>query len=151
MYENGIIMPPARAVLVGTLNDRAADATNKTPYRIFDMRGKVAILAIPFMPGSHLPGTIAQVVAVVEHLKRMHHLDFVHGDIRLLNMVFSNEKSELIDFDFSGKTGSTLYPLGYRGDLWDGTRPGLPGMHVTKSDDVESLVGALGNVVRGGS
>lgn len=74
----------------------------------------------------------------------------VHGDIRLLNMVFSNEKSELIDFDFSGKADSTLYPPGYRQSLEYESRSGQGMTSVTKSEDVESLVHTLANVVRGG-
>lgn len=87
------------------------------------------------------------MVAVAEHLKRLHENGIVHGDIRLLNMVFSDEKSELIDFDFSGEQGKVEYPPGYRMTVFDGRRRGKPKQLVSMTDDVAALVEALDLVV----
>ena len=47
-------------------------------------------------------------VGVIQQLSEMHSAGFVHGDIRLANMVFSGDNdSHLIDFDFVGKPGFT--------------------------------------------
>ncbi|RUS20429.1 hypothetical protein BC937DRAFT_95255 [Endogone sp. FLAS-F59071] len=44
-------------------------------------------------------------------VKKMHDNGFVHGDLRLPNiMVGPNDSIQIIDFDWAGKTGETVYP-----------------------------------------
>ncbi|KAF4031784.1 putative protein kinase domain-containing protein [Phytophthora infestans] len=54
--------------------------------------------------------------------------NFVHGDLRLSNLLWEEEQSELkiIDFDWAGKYGETVYPPFLNtGGLWsDGVGPG---------------------------
>lgn len=47
----------------------------------------------------------------VESAKKMHNQGFVHGDMRLSNlMVGPNDSVKIIDFDWSGKVGEAVYP-----------------------------------------
>ena len=48
-------------------------------------------------------------VHVVQMLSEMHRCGFVHGDVRLDNIVFSDDRSHLIDFDFVGWNIKTRY------------------------------------------
>ena len=117
-------------------------------------RGMVEIIQIAFHNGSHACTHIEQAIAVAKSLQDLHQKQFVHGDIRALNMVFTTQKGPktgdtsyggyLIDFDFGGrlgaKTGSgPLYPCGYKQLLTDGKRRGRGGQSITKSDDVSAL------------
>mmetsp|Transcript_2615 Transcript_2615/g.3566 ORF Transcript_2615/g.3566 Transcript_2615/m.3566 type:complete len:173 (-) Transcript_2615:724-1242(-) len=93
-----------------------------------------------------MPENIQQVIAVAQHLKSLHARGFVHGDVRLLNMVFCNdaEQSALIDFDFGGERGKTTYPPGYRPTTTDGRRNfGSGGTTIAEEHDVNSLIEAL--------
>ena len=119
------------------------DTASEFTYRLFGYRGCVKIISIPFLPGAHIPVTLDQIVAVVKHLQYFHSKGFVHGDIRLLNMVFSEEKSQLIDFDFGGKVGEAKYPPGYRTSMLDGRRLVEPGTYISRSDDVRALMAAF--------
>ena len=47
----------------------------------------------------------------------MHSRGYVHGDVRLANIVFSKENSYLIDFDFVGRHKQTRYSGGYNSNL----------------------------------
>lgn len=53
---------------------------------------------------------LKEFVGVVKQLSEMHKYEFVHGDVRLANMVFSKDgKSSLIDFDFVGNHNRNVY------------------------------------------
>ena len=43
------------------------------------------------------------------------HKGYVHGDIRLANLIFDNDSIDgyLIDYDLSGRNGISTYPPGY--------------------------------------
>ena len=56
-------------------------------------------------------------VGVVKTLFEMHTHGFVHGDIRVENIVFTKDSGYLIDFDFVGHHGKTRYPQGYNIDV----------------------------------
>ena len=61
---------------------------------------------------------------IIEILFSLHQLGFVHGDIRLANMLFAERVSEsrIIDWDYGGKEGEAFYPPGYACALVDGPR-----------------------------
>ncbi|CAG8490655.1 803_t:CDS:2 [Paraglomus occultum] len=47
----------------------------------------------------------------MESVKKMHNQGFVHGDMRLSNiMTGPNDSVKIIDFDWSGKVGEAVYP-----------------------------------------
>lgn len=89
----------ARAVVDVADVDRAVAQPNEL-YRMFDFRGGLTVIAIPpFVEGSHIPNSKAQLLEVARHMKRIHEAGLLHGDPRLLNMVFSeNGTSRLWGF-----------------------------------------------------
>lgn len=82
----------------------------------FKNGGHLSVIAVPYIEGRHYPSTFA---AIVDYLKQMHGDGHVHGDIRLMNMVFG-KTSQLIDFDFSGPVGDTFCPKRYKSNVFDG-------------------------------
>jgi hypothetical protein len=102
VYDSKLFVIPR---VLHEIVDKKPDAVNQVEgYRIFDFRGKLKVIAVPFIEGSHCPQSKEQLVVVTKYLKKMHDNGFVHGDIRLLNIVFTEnpEDSQLIDFDFWG-------------------------------------------------
>ena len=71
-----------------------------------------------------------QFLGVVETLSDMHQNGFVHGDVRLANIVFSEDgTSSLIDFDFVGKHNISVYFSCFNWELEDrdgSARPNSP-------------------------
>jgi serine/threonine protein kinase len=83
----------------------------------------LVIISYPFVSGGNIPSKCSDFVGVVTQLASMHDKSFVHGDIRLSNMVFTPDgRSTLIDFDFTGKQGVNKYPQGFVEDLVDTVR-----------------------------
>ena len=73
---------------------------------------------------------LRQFLGVVKTLWDMHRYEFVHGDIQLANIVFSEDStSSLIDFDFVGKHNINVYFDRFNRYLdvrHDNARPGSP-------------------------
>ena len=79
-------------------------------------------------------------VGVVEMLSKMHRYGFVHGDIRLNNMVFPEDgKSYLIDFDFVGKNDSTSYAASFNHGLCERHKEAVCGRRMMFTHDRSSL------------
>nr|CAG8602539.1 15414_t:CDS:2 [Entrophospora candida] len=58
---------------------------------------------------------------VIESIKKIHVLGFVHGDMRLSNILVGPDNSiKIIDFDWCGKIGEVVYPplLNQEIDVW---------------------------------
>ena len=83
--------------------------------RMWDLTcdGHWKILEYTFIEGGHSPNKISQFRGICKGLKIIHDLGYVHGDIRLSNMIFGENKSQLIDFDMSRRE-LNIYPFGYR-------------------------------------
>jgi hypothetical protein len=90
---------------------------------------RLVVIAIPFREGRHFAQNPKDFLPIIDHLEKLHKAGYVHGDIRAFNTVFSEEEGKgcLIDFDFSGKTGTVFYPKGYNQSLADGDRIGRGG------------------------
>ena len=75
---------------------------------------RVQCLRYKYNEGSHNPTSHTQFETIFRDLCSLHAHDFVHGDIRSQNLVFSSngEGAWMIDFDLAGKEGSR-YPRGY--------------------------------------
>ena len=67
--------------------------------------------------GDHQPRSVRQFKCILKQLDKIHESGFVHGDVRIMNLIFSKTTDEawIIDFDFVGKVG-TRYPSNYNGD-----------------------------------
>jgi serine/threonine protein kinase len=81
------------------------------------------IISYPYVSGSSIPTECSDFANIITQLNFMHERSFVHGDIRLSNMIFSlHGKSTLIDFDFTGIQGQNKYPEGFVEVLADTVR-----------------------------
>ena len=78
-----------------------------------------SLLEYDFVDGSHNPTFVKQFTVVAETLAKAHSKNLIHGDIRLLNIIFKDETAYLIDWDLSGPKGEKRYPLGYKATLED--------------------------------
>ena len=89
-----------------------------------DINTGEAVISYPYVKGDHIPSSAAQFLPIIEILFSLHQLGFVHGDIRLANMLFAERVSEsrIIDWDYGGKEGEAFYPPGYACALVDGPR-----------------------------
>lgn len=74
--------------------------------------GRYQILQYPYIEGHHTLETPVQAAAAVRELNKFHEKDFVHGDIRSVNMIVSSDSVTFIDVDLVAKEGG-LYPFGY--------------------------------------
>jgi Ser/Thr protein kinase RdoA (MazF antagonist) len=100
------------------------------------------VVSVPYKAGSHIPQTIRHLQLISEDLQKLHALKLKHGDLRLWNMVFDDNKAALIDFDFSGE--KVYFPKGYETHLDDApSRPGQAFEEITEYHDVRALLGIL--------
>ena len=87
--------------------------------------GKVKVLIYDYIQGDHNPKSVSQFKGALTTLKLLHESGYVHGDIRLANIIFTDDSSYLIDFDLTRKV-KTRYPIGYSvlGERHKGARSG---------------------------
>jgi hypothetical protein len=132
-------------------SDKEHQEPHPKAYRLFDFKGKIKVIAVPFIEGCHQPQNKMQMLSVARLLKKYHANGVVHGDIRLLNIVFAEppENSTLIDWDFGGKKyKNVVYPRGYQKSLTVGRRRGEAGKPITAKDDVYALYHAFTMVIQ---
>jgi serine/threonine protein kinase len=124
----------------------------------------LVIISYPFIPGSHVPTYVSQLMSILEELLAMHREGYVHGDVRLRNMVFGssvdNSSAEgcltphpqvncygrIIDFDLSGEEDKDLYPARYVKNLRDTVRhdDAGPSAPLKRIHDMHSFTQILG-------
>jgi hypothetical protein len=63
------------------------------------------VIRYNLIQGKHCPTLVRQVMQVINMLGVMHNEHIVHGDVRRHNIVFGQDESSLIDFDFAGVEG----------------------------------------------
>lgn len=107
---------------------------------IWKKRGHILIIAIPFHKGTHCAVSPIDFLPLIQHVRLLHGLNCVHGDIRGWNLLFNADRGRLIDFDFGGAVAKgPMYPLGYVRNLPDGRRLGEGGQLITKMHDWYAL------------
>ena len=72
-------------------------------------------------------------------LAKLHEMDYVHGDVRSQNIVFTTNSSVLIDYDLSAKVDS-LYPRGYNHSFEERHVKTFGCQRMSKSHDVHSVL-----------
>ena len=75
----------------------------------------VKILSYDFMEGTSWPASRDAWSQVLEQVKIMHSLGYIHGDLLPRNLIFSENNGHVIDFDLTRKEGN-LYTSGYNHD-----------------------------------
>jgi hypothetical protein len=115
--------------------------------RIFyEDEGKdVCILVMPFLEGNHYPSCAGDFLPIVNQIEEMHKNGHVHGDLRLANVIFNGEKSQIIDFDWSGEVRKKCYPDGWVLKIPDGQRHARvkAGRQLLKCHDWFALLGMM--------
>ncbi|KAI9026765.1 hypothetical protein DFJ74DRAFT_518624 [Hyaloraphidium curvatum] len=104
----------------------------------------------PFCKGQHLPGTAAETASAARALAELHAVGFIHGDIRLSNIIFSGSgAAHLIDFDLAGTVGSP-YVSNYNTEVADGVRAAGAdsGRRMEFDHDWEALAGTFSKCLK---
>jgi hypothetical protein len=86
--------------------------TAPTPYA-FDYDGEVATLVESFIPGERAsdldPARQAELLPeLAAALERLHSLGFVHGDVKLENVILGPAGLALVDFELSARIGTPI-------------------------------------------
>lgn len=74
--------------------------------------GRIQFLSYTFIGGDHVPPNLWGIIDAIRSLKKVHSKGYVHGDVRIDNVVFGEMSGTLIDFDFARLEG-TQYPAKY--------------------------------------
>jgi serine/threonine protein kinase len=82
-------------------------------------KGKVKILSYPYRVGSYHPNSVSQIIEVLQILRTLHIRGYVHGDIRIENIIFSSNCSLIIDYDFARQ----------KNELYENYNSEIPGRH----------------------
>lgn len=77
-----------------------------------DVTKGIVELQYDFITGTHSPTKLSQFKGVIKTLQRLHRENIVHGDIRVCNIVFTQDSSHLIDYDLAQKA-LKRYPVRY--------------------------------------
>ena len=83
---------------------------------------KLVVISYPYIEGTHYPADSNQIIEIIDQLQVIHNKNYVHGDIRLSNLIFSSKGSKIIDFDFCDMSGTAVYPPTFETNINDGKR-----------------------------
>lgn len=94
-------------------------------YLLKDEQNGIIVISYPYLEGNHTAKRSKEFRYILKQLSYMHtELHMVHGDIRLMNMIFNHDNhkaSSLIDYDYCGKAQLDNYAAGII-DVPDGWR-----------------------------
>ena len=85
---------------------------NEATVESMSIDERFVLLSYPHIAGDHSPYRLQQFTGVMKMLQTLHTAGYVHGDVRMKNIVFTKDSSWLIDFDLAKKEGN-FYPLRY--------------------------------------
>jgi serine/threonine protein kinase len=81
---------------------------------------EIVIIHYPYIEGSHYASNTDQIYSIIEKLFNLHNQDFVFGDIRASNIIFTDDDALFIDFDLMGIDSRSTYPPGFNFNINDG-------------------------------
>ena len=101
---------------------------------------RIQCLQYDYLHGSHIKFNKQQVAMIIRNLHTLHENNFVHGDIRKENILFSYDgtKAWLLDFDLAGEEYS-LYPQGYNSNISERHPSAMAGHNRLKIHDRYAL------------
>ncbi len=100
---------------------------------------RISYISHDYYDGDHKPQCLNHFHNIVCMLDKLHSAGYVHGDVRLANLVFGNDgKGYLIDFDLARLEG-TRYPRGYESNFVVRHDRAFVGIKMCKSHDRHSL------------
>lgn len=105
------------------------------------------MLKYGYIDGDHEVKTLRQFSGAVRDLSKLHKAGFVHGDVRLRNIVFQKDTSQLIDYDLASEEFSK-YPFSYVYEFPERHNDALPGWKMCKHHDIHSLLYLMKEVAK---
>ncbi len=102
--------------------------------------GSIRCLKYKFRMGDHEPKNPKQLICAFKQLKMIHDRQYVHGDVRVVNVIFSGcgKEAWLIDFDFAGKVDMP-YPVEYGTEFMERHCDAKPMMPRKKIHDIFAM------------
>ena len=104
--------------------------------------GRLSMLRYQYIPNGNCdkPHNLQHFKGVLKCLEKLHDSGYVHGDVRIENIVFTSDGSFLIDFDLARKENlQSCYPIGYS-TTFDVRHPSAkPHRLLNKEHDVYSI------------
>lgn len=122
---------------------RLANCRYEIKYQGSSNNDTLSVISYDFLEGCHWPSKASHLLGVWHQLNMMHKENIVHGDIRLSNLVFTeNGEGHIIDFDLSGVSGKKSYCSNYNVDINDGERhqDAVPGKLLFVDHDYHSFM-----------
>ena len=121
------------ADIICSVYENGAEANQIFPIIVF--------LTYAYKRGSHEPKSWIQMQKLGLDLKKLHDQNFVHGDVRAVNMIFDDgENAWLIDFDWANKDQSTYPECFNTKDIPERHIDAAPGKPMRKNHDWWALV-----------
>ena len=117
------------------------------PGKLEAVAADLCMLKYSYIEGGHEPNRLRQFSGVVRDLSKLHAAGFVHGDVRLMNIVFQKNTSYLIDYDLASKEGSS-YPCGYNHHFKERHLQALGRWPMCKQHDRHSLLFLMKKVAK---
>lgn len=105
---------------------------------------RIAYLKYKYIHGSHKPRNLASILDVIRSLKKIHETGYVHGDIRVSNIVYGShtDSGTIIDCDFASTEGAE-YPQCFSSDVAERAAGAKKLNPMKQSHDRESLFKAI--------
>ena len=102
-----------------------------------DSAGNYHCLTYDYIKGTNVPSNLRQFYNILCALDNLHTAGYVHGDVRLENMIFAEgNEGYLIDYDFARKEH---YPYNYNTELEVRHKTASPSQPMLKYHDRYSL------------
>jgi len=89
--------------------------------QMFELVNKGFVIRYPHQKGTYLATNIHQFI--LRKILQLHSSNIVHGDIRLMNLIFQEDDAHLLNFDFSGPPDTTTYPQTFIKEVPEGRHP----------------------------
>ena len=112
---------------------------NVTIFSCVDSAGNYHCLTYDYIKGTNVRSDLRQFYNILCALDNLHTAGYVHGDVRLENMIFAEgNEGYLIDYDFARKEGEH-YPYNYNTELEVRHKTASPSQPMLKYHDRYSL------------
>lgn len=98
------------------------------------------MLSYPYKEGSFHPRSVVQIVNVIQSLHSIHSRGYIHGDIRVENLIYCSNGNDvyIIDYDFCRREGD-CYPECYNECIAGRHKNARPWYNMEKFHDLQAL------------
>lgn len=128
-YDTDFEQPPKEELLKAVDLPRAS---------LRSLNDRIKILECEYVRGVNYPWNIHQVTALLQKIHQLHSLGFVHGDIRYINLIFTEDNAYILDLDMAA-VENEHYRSGYNSDIKERHPEAMAEQPMKKSHDRYSL------------